>query len=897
MSPSDQRDPPDPVEPLLAQAVQVLEQRGEPGLQEFLTAHLTEAPAIRDGLERLRRLGILAPPSELPAQRIQFGEFRVVRRLGAGGMGVVYAAQQESLQRMVALKVVRPEFLLSATARERFQREVEAIARLNHPGIVPILAVGNDPSHPWFAMEYIEGQSLEQMLRQLQGQDPARLTGHSLRQALGADLRPGDTGTAFAGSHWETCVRLVLQVAVAMSYVHDRGIVHRDLKPSNIIVTKHGQAMVVDFGLARVRDLQRVTRDATPIGSPAYAPPELLRGEPTDERVDVYGLGVTLYELLTTHLPYEYESMEALQAAILVGNPPAVRTRNRAVPRDLEIVCMVAIDRDPARRYRSMQDLVADLESVLARRAIAARPLGVCLRLLRLAQRNATWSIALAALVVVALQFPLVLWRQQASANQALAAANAQLASTNVELAAQRANADAGFADALRAVERMLLVATENHLVRIPGSEAIQYDMLRDALGMFATLRRRHPGQSELERLAAHTMGRFATLVDERGDAERARALRDEALNRLAEIPGGEAAAMRGSLGRMAAAARGAAGDRPGQLAYMQGALCDAERALAASPDDAERRATAATTRAQFAVTQPGSADDPVRVGQLQRAVDEIEALAAEHPDDPVIAWQVADVHLRFAVLCRTAAPEQARAHVDRGLAVLSPWPPTGRDEAYMRQRLADLFELDACLHDDAKRSAKAIEGHGQALALRHWLWHDFPTNHEHKVRLARSLCNLALVYQRLQQMEAAFGCWHDCVPLYRSAVDQAPHASEHARGLEVAVATYCVALLRHGRLETLATMVPIYAAAARSAAAKLEAARLALGLGQALGERGDGRAGEDWLLQGLGWIEAVIAEGFVDRDHFERGHHHRGYDPIRGWPRFVAALQRIDPR
>ena len=450
-------------EELMSKGLLLLEQGGEAALQEFLALHPTHAEAIRAGLEKLQRMGFLAPPPPAQAPELpdlpectHYGEFRVLRRIGTGGMGVVYAAEQTSLQRTVALKVVRPEFLLLKTARERFQREIEAIARLQHPGIVPILAVGNEGAQPWFAMEYIEGHTLDECLARLRGKDPSRLEGTALRTSTsGAGGTPSGQSPVFAGHYWEACVRLVAQVATAMSYVHERGIVHRDLKPSNIVVDRQGRAMVLDFGLAHVRDLQRMTVEQAQLGSPAYVSPEQVRGEAIDERVDIYGLGVTLYEMLTMHLPFNGASGEAMQNAILAGNAPRLQNANRAVPRDLAVVCAVAMDRDRARRYGSMADFAADLDAVLVRRPICARPLGLGLHTLRWAQRHPGWAAATGTLLLVALLFPLVLWRLQAEANTRLAKANSDLETATQRVSQAHAGSLASAEQARRQTTRL----------------------------------------------------------------------------------------------------------------------------------------------------------------------------------------------------------------------------------------------------------------------------------------------------------------------------------------------------------------------------------------------------------------------------------------------------------
>ncbi|MCK6445573.1 MAG: serine/threonine-protein kinase [Planctomycetes bacterium] len=365
-----------------------------------------------------------APRRDLPER---LGDFRLLERLGAGGMGVVYRARDEVLARDVALKVIRPESLHFDEARERFRREVEAAAKLRHPGIVPIYSVGEDAGLPFFAMELVDGRSLADVIEAVKERDPARLSGADLRAALSSPQRSA-TATAvdsaatpratrsgadpFAGTWVQACCRLIAQVADALEHAHSNGVLHRDVKPSNVVVTRDGRALLLDFGLASTTESSRITRTGSQAGSLPYMPPERLSGglAAADATGDVYSLGVTLYELLALRLPFEGDSFEPLLRAIATGDATPLSARNSAVPRDAAIVCATAMEPDPARRYPSAAAFASDLRNMLELRPLEARTPSTALRVRRWMQRNPTAAVALALGFLLLVVAPSIAW-------------------------------------------------------------------------------------------------------------------------------------------------------------------------------------------------------------------------------------------------------------------------------------------------------------------------------------------------------------------------------------------------------------------------------------------------------------------------------------------------------
>ncbi len=319
------------------------------------------------------------------------GPYSVVREIARGGMGLVVEAIEEPLGRRVALKLLPADLVSSPSARTRLQREAVLAARIEHPGVCQVFAASVFDARPWIAMRFVDGETLSEHIRR------ARRGGERTVRLPGAGAR--DTPQAVAAC--------IARVARALEAAHAQRVVHRDVKPSNVMIEPSGEPVLLDFGIALEPDssASNLTRTGETAGTPAYLAPELLAGElrRSDERCDVYSLGVTLYECLALQPPFRAPTREALCAAVLSGAPRSVDEREPSIPRDLVVIVATAMERDRERRYASAAALAADLEAFVAGRPIAARPLGPMGVFVRWARREPRQALLTALVALAAL--------------------------------------------------------------------------------------------------------------------------------------------------------------------------------------------------------------------------------------------------------------------------------------------------------------------------------------------------------------------------------------------------------------------------------------------------------------------------------------------------------------
>ena len=389
-----------------------LEAGKAPDIEEYLKRHPRVADRLRKCLQSLRcveQAGGRLEPTDLsdPGPRT-LGDYRLIREIGRGGMGIVYEAEQLSLQRHVALKVLPFAAVLDANTLKRFASEAHAAAALQHPNIVSVYAAGQQHGVHYYTMELVEGQSLSQVLALVR--DPI----HDTTPDTGPAAILTSQRRSQPDKFYRSVAHLGVQVSQALDYAHRMGVVHRDIKPSNLLLDHQGKPWITDFGLAVTNAEGTLTLTGDLVGTLRYMSPEQASGSRTvlDHRTDIYSLGATLYELLTLQPAFMQADRQELLQRICQQDPPAPRSIQGDIPKDLETIVLKAMAKDADRRYATCQELADDLQRFLDDRPILARRSSRVATLKRLARRNplsaCLTALSLILLLTLAIAGPLI---------------------------------------------------------------------------------------------------------------------------------------------------------------------------------------------------------------------------------------------------------------------------------------------------------------------------------------------------------------------------------------------------------------------------------------------------------------------------------------------------------
>jgi serine/threonine protein kinase/Flp pilus assembly protein TadD len=458
---------------ILEDYLEGLEGGAQPRPDELLAEHPDLAEPLRACLASLNflheaALNVAEPTSATGAAGEsnlgQLGDYRLIREIGRGGMGVVYEAEQTSLHRRVALKVLPFAAAFDTRQLQRFQHEAQTAAHLHHTNIVPVLSVGCERGVHYYAMQYIEGQPLAELIREM----AQRAAGS--RQAVFApadgpvtaggklaarqEKRAGESTQAIAALSTEQpandspeffrmAATLGVQAAEALEHAHQFGIIHRDIKPANLLLDVRGNLWIADFGLARFQTEAGLTFSGDVVGTLRYMSPEqaLGRRDRIDQRTDIYGLGATLYELLTLKPAFDGRDREELLRQIAFEEPVAPRTINQAIPAELETIILKSIAKHPEERYDTALELGNDLRRYLEDEPILARRPTMLQRLRKWGRRHK--PLVTAGIILLAV------------ASVGLAVSTALIWQARRQAETQRLLAEQHFAQALETVDRM----------------------------------------------------------------------------------------------------------------------------------------------------------------------------------------------------------------------------------------------------------------------------------------------------------------------------------------------------------------------------------------------------------------------------------------------------------
>jgi tetratricopeptide (TPR) repeat protein len=694
----------------------------------------------------MRTAAETAAKQSLPAN-LNVPGYKMLDELGRGGMGVVYKAKQLSLDRLVALKMIRSAAIAGPDQLARFNTEAESLAQLQHPNIVQVFEIGRHDDMPYLSMEFVAGETLEGAIQ--------------------------NEWFGFSES-----AQLVEKLSRAMFSAHQRGVLHRDLKPANVLLAEDREPKITDFGLAkRVSSDSQLTADATVMGTPSYMPPEQAQGRITDigPRSDVYSLGAILYELLTGRPPFRSGSpLETIQQ-VIQREPAAPRSLNKKVPRDLETICLKCLHKQPAQRYETAADLADDLRRFDRGEPILARRIGLAGRGWRWCRRNKALAAALAAtFLAVLVGASGVAWQSRQTEQQ-----RARVQQQFVRFAAE-------------SDEKLQLI--QDLMERVPEDQQAQDERLQSALASYESWLAEEPSDAAAQENYAQALFRVAEIRRRIGQfdiAEQAYLKAKDVYQRLAEtsLDSGHSHGLTETLNWLGESYR-ESGQIEMAIATYEEAMAVQEGLANRAPDEPLYRSDVARSLynrglALRALSRPEEAET-----DLRKSIELLEQCLQERSEDPRFRQGLARSRANLGILLRATnravdAHQQYLIAIDllRGLQQEFSRSPEYRIElATFLMNHANLLFLDRQtkslgVDDPLTEAERTYESSVEILEA---LADEFSNVPRYRKELANSLNGLGAVRSQSGDGARAEQAWTDAVDEFKTLVARSPKVAEY---------------------------------------------------------------------------------------------------------------------